>query len=102
MKCDASPLELSLRAAVSLVDPFDVVSTGVLKSDHGEIRRPTTTVSLNVRTVEYFYLRIEDSQEKAYALLAQLASEEVSLLAFSAVPFGPNYVETDHLPRPER
>jgi hypothetical protein len=55
-------------------------------------------VPLNVRTVEYFYIRIEDSREKAYQLLAQLASEEVSLLAFSAVPFGPNYVELTIFP----
>jgi hypothetical protein len=55
-------------------------------------------MSLNVRTVEYFYIRIEDSREKAYELLAQLASEEVSLLAFSAVPFGPNYVELTIFP----
>jgi hypothetical protein len=53
---------------------------------------------LNVRTVEYFYVRIEDSQENAYELLAQLASEEVSLLAFSAVPFGPNHVELTIFP----
>jgi len=53
---------------------------------------------LNVRTVEYFYIRIEDSREKAYDLLANLASEEVSLLAFSAVPFGPSHVELTIFP----
>ena len=55
-------------------------------------------MSLNVRDVEYFYIRIEDSRDKAYELLAQLASEEVSLLAFSAVPFGPNHVELTIFP----
>jgi hypothetical protein len=55
-------------------------------------------LALNVRTVEYFYIRIEDSPEKAYDLLAQLASEEVSLLAFSAVPFGPNHLELTIFP----
>jgi hypothetical protein len=55
-------------------------------------------VSLNVRSVEYFYIRIEDSQDKAYQLLTQLASEEVNLLAFSAVPFGPNHVELTIFP----
>jgi hypothetical protein len=53
---------------------------------------------LNVRTVEYFYIRIEDSQENGYELLAQLASEEVSLLAFSAVPFGPDHMELTIFP----
>jgi hypothetical protein len=55
-------------------------------------------MSLNVRTVEYFYVRIEDSRDKAYELLAHLASEHVNLLAFSAVPFGPNYVELTIFP----
>ena len=55
-------------------------------------------MALNVRNAEYFYIRIENSQERAYELLAQLASEEVSLLAFSAVPFGPNYVELTIFP----
>lgn len=55
-------------------------------------------MALNVRNVEYFYIRIEDSREKAYEILAQLASEEVSLLAFSAIPFGPNHVELTIFP----
>lgn len=53
---------------------------------------------LNVRNAEYFYFRMENSQEKACEFLAKLASEEVSLLAFSAVPFGPNYVELTIFP----
>ena len=61
-------------------------------------RRLTNTVSLDVRSVEYFYIRIEDSQDEAYRLLAQLASEEVNLLAFSAVPFGPDHVELTIFP----
>src|SRR5579871_588281 len=55
-------------------------------------------MSLSVRTVEYFYIRIEESSDKGYRLLAELASEEVNLLAFSAVPFGPNYVELTIFP----
>lgn len=46
-----------------------------------------------VRSVEYFYTRIESEPSKAYELLARLASEDINLLAFSAVPFGPNHVE---------
>jgi hypothetical protein len=53
---------------------------------------------LSVRNTEYFYLRIHDAPEKAYEVLAQLASEEVNLLAFSAVPFGPNHVELTIFP----
>ena len=55
-------------------------------------------MSLSVRTVEYFYVRIAGSPEKAYELLAQLASEEVNLLAFSAVPYGPSHVELTIFP----
>lgn len=55
-------------------------------------------MALTVRNAEYFYIRIEDSPEKAYDLLAQLASAEVSILAFSAVPFGPNHMELTIFP----
>ena len=55
-------------------------------------------MSLTVRTVEYFYVRIEDSRDKAYQLLERMASEHVNLLAFSAVPFGPNQVELTIFP----
>jgi hypothetical protein len=55
-------------------------------------------MALTVRNAEYFYIRIEDSPEKAYELLAQLASAEVNLLAFSAVPFGPNHLELTIFP----
>ena len=55
-------------------------------------------MSLNVQTAEYFYIRIEDSREQAYELLSQLAFEDVNLLAFSAVPFGPNHVELTVFP----
>jgi hypothetical protein len=44
---------------------------------------------LSVRNVEYFYVRVHDAREKAYEILARLASEQVNLLAFSAVPYGP-------------
>src|SRR5258708_1683945 len=55
-------------------------------------------MALTVRNAEYFYVRTEDSRERAYELLANLALEEVSLLAFSAVPFGPNHVELTIFP----
>jgi hypothetical protein len=55
-------------------------------------------MALTVRNAEYFYIRIEDSQAKAYELLAQMASAEVSLLAFSAVPYGPNHMELTIFP----
>jgi hypothetical protein len=55
-------------------------------------------MALTVRNAEYFYIRIEDSPQKSYELLAHLASAEVNLLAFSAVPFGPNHLELTIFP----
>jgi hypothetical protein len=51
-----------------------------------------------VRSVEYFYTRVEDEPGRAYGLLAKLASEDINLLAFSAVPYGPNHVELTIFP----
>ncbi len=60
-------------------------------------------MALNVKTVEYFYARIEQDPARAYELLAQLATEEISLLAFSAVPFGARNVELTLFPdQPEK
>lgn len=50
-------------------------------------------MALTVRTVEYFYARVANDSDRAYGLLAQLAEQEISLLAFSAVPFGEGHVE---------
>jgi hypothetical protein len=55
-------------------------------------------MALSVRSAPYFYTRVEDSGQQSYDLLAQLASAEVNLLAFSAVPFGPNHCELTIFP----
>jgi hypothetical protein len=55
-------------------------------------------MSLTVRTVEYFYARVENDPARAYEFLARLAVEDVNLLAFSAVPFGLNHVELTLFP----
>ena len=55
-------------------------------------------MALSVRTVEYFYTRVEDDPGKAYEMLAKLASEEINLLAFSAVPYESNRVELTLFP----
>jgi hypothetical protein len=46
-------------------------------------------MTFSVRSVEYFYTRVEDEPGRAYGLLAKLASEDINLLAFSAVPYVP-------------
>jgi len=55
-------------------------------------------MALSVRTMEYFNTRILDMPGKAYEILAQLASEDINVLAFSAVPFGNNQVELTIFP----
>lgn len=55
-------------------------------------------VALSVRAVEYFYARMENEPGKAYELLARLAAEDINLLGFSAVPFGPGHVELTIFP----
>ena len=55
-------------------------------------------MTFSVRTVEYFYTRVEGEPSRAYDFLARLASEEINLLAFSAVPFGPNHIELTIFP----
>jgi len=56
-------------------------------------------MSINVFAAEYFYTRVENEPAKAYELLSRLASEDINLLAFSAVPFGPNHVELTIFPK---
>src|SRR5580704_2039386 len=55
-------------------------------------------MAITVRAVEYFYTRLGDEPGQAYGLLARLASEDINVLAFSAVPFGPNHVELTIFP----
>lgn len=55
-------------------------------------------MALSVRMMEYFNTRVQDVPGKAYEVLAQLASEEINILAFSAVPFGSNQVELTIFP----
>jgi len=46
-----------------------------------------------VRTVEYFYVMVHDRPGEAYRLLSQLESEQVNLLAFNAIPMGPDHTQ---------
>lgn len=55
-------------------------------------------MQLSVRTVDYYYTQVEDQPGKAYELLTELALEEISLLAFSAIPYGPHRVELTIFP----
>ena len=50
-------------------------------------------MAATIRSVQYFYTLIEDKPGQGYRLLSQLAREEVNLLAFSAVPTGPEQTQ---------
>lgn len=45
-------------------------------------------MAVKVKPVEYFYAIVEDKPGEAYKLLKQLASAEINLLAFNAIPLG--------------
>ena len=45
-------------------------------------------MAAKVRPVEYFYAIVEDKPGVAYGFLKDLASAEISLLAFNAIPLG--------------
>lgn len=55
-------------------------------------------MKLRIRSAPYFYARVEGDPDAAYGWLEELASEDVDLLAFSAVPYGPNHVELTIFP----
>ncbi len=47
----------------------------------------------NVRIVDYFYTLVNDRPGEACKLLSQLASGDVNLLAFSAIPVGHEHTQ---------
>ena len=50
-------------------------------------------MAVHIQRVEYFNATVRDRPGAAYAVLSQLAAAEVNLLAFSAVPVGPEYTQ---------
>lgn len=60
--------------------------------------RSSLLIPLTVRVAEYFYVRVESAPYAAYELLAALATEDIEILAFSAVPFGEGSVELTLFP----
>ena len=52
-----------------------------------------------IRRVEYYYATIRDELGSAYRVLAQLAELGVDLLAFTAVPSGPNLAQLALFPQ---
>ncbi len=50
-------------------------------------------MSTRVRAVEYFHVTVKARPGEAYRLLSQLAAADVNLLAFNAVPIGPEVTQ---------
>ena len=50
-------------------------------------------MSTKIRRVQYFYAMVKDQPGEAYRLMTQLASSEVSLMAFKAIPMGPELTQ---------
>jgi predicted amino acid-binding ACT domain protein len=50
-------------------------------------------MTATIRGVEYFYVMVKDRPGEAYGLLSQLAAAEVNLLAFNAIPTGPEHTQ---------
>jgi len=46
-----------------------------------------------IRRVEYFYTMVKDRPGEAYGLLSKLATADVNLLAFNAIPIGPEQTQ---------
>ena len=55
-------------------------------------------MAYRVRRVDYFYITVEDHPGEAYKLLSMLASVGVNLLAFTAVPVGPQRTQLTIFP----
>jgi hypothetical protein len=50
-------------------------------------------MAASIHSVTYFYTTVRDRPGEAYELLSKLARGEVNLLAFNAVPMGPEYTQ---------
>lgn len=60
-------------------------------------------MSTQIRSVEYFYATLKDEVGGSYRLLSDLAGQGVNLLAFNAIPVGPEATQLVIFPeQPER
>ena len=55
-------------------------------------------MSFKIRKIEYFYCSVVDQPGEAYKLLAQLEQGGINLLAFTAIPIGPNRTQLTLFP----
>ena len=55
-------------------------------------------MTYQVRRAEYFYTTVRDEPGEALSILTLLAEAGINLLAFTAVPFGPNRTQVTIFP----
>jgi hypothetical protein len=55
-------------------------------------------MSFKIRKVEYFYCSVVDQPGEAYKLLSQFEQSGINLLAFTAIPVGPNRTQLTLFP----
>ena len=55
-------------------------------------------MAVTVRRVEYFYAMVRGEPDQAYELLAQLAAQNVNLMAVNTVPMGPESTQLTLFP----
>ena len=55
-------------------------------------------MAFTIRRVDYFYTTIADEPGAAYSLLNELAELGINLLAFAAVPMGPQHTQLTLFP----
>ncbi len=56
-------------------------------------------MATKIQRVDYFHATVRDRPGEAYRLLSQLAGSGVSLLAFSAIPAGPEHTQLMLFPK---
>ena len=55
-------------------------------------------MSYQLRRIDYFYTTIPDQPGEAYKLLSTMAERGINMLAFAAIPFGPNRTQLTLFP----
>lgn len=59
-------------------------------------------MAYEIRRVEYFYTTVPDAPGQAYELLSRLESLGIDLVAFTAVPIGPQHTQLTLFPEDQQ
>lgn len=56
-------------------------------------------MSTKIRRIDYFYTSVKDRPGESYTILSRLAGMGINLLAFTAVPIGPDHTQLAIFPQ---